>query len=49
LKYQTGGDTLAPALSPSVRREWIEIINIPDCEQSGKSPSVRREWIEMVF
>ena len=34
-------------LSPSMRREWIEIM--PDLQKTipAMSPSMRREWIEM--
>ena len=37
-------------LSPSMRREWIEMLGreiktIPE----NKSPSMRREWIEMIL
>ena len=35
-------------LSPSMRREWIEISDRPITKIIGiKSPSMRREWIEM--
>ena len=30
-----------------MRREWIEIFQVPKCELRVKSPSMRREWIEM--
>ena len=37
-----------PELSPSIRREWIEIYEIAvQHGYSGSSPSIRREWIEM--
>ena len=36
-------------MSPSMRREWIEISSL-SCVASWirKSPSMRREWIEML-
>ena len=33
--------------SPSVWREWIEIVHPKQVTQLRKSPSVWREWIEM--
>ena len=34
--------------SPSVKREWIEIVSVGAAELSLQaSPSVKREWIEM--
>ena len=34
--------------SPSMRREWIEIVNyIASQTKIKRSPSMRREWIEM--
>ena len=34
-------------MSPSMRREWIEIASTPDFFNISVSPSMRREWIEM--
>ena len=34
-------------LSPSMRREWIEIPLWRYCCDSSESPSMRREWIEI--
>ena len=34
-------------MSPSMRREWIEIILCADPYFKAASPSMRREWIEM--
>ena len=34
--------------SPSMRREWIEIIDAMYKSLYAKSPSMRREWIEIV-
>ena len=33
--------------SPSVWREWIEMISEEECDSNISSPSVWREWIEM--
>ena len=33
--------------SPSMRREWIEIILKKNGEEREMSPSMRREWIEI--
>ena len=33
--------------SPSMRREWIEIMQCTAIEISNTSPSMRREWIEI--
>ena len=34
-------------LSPSMRREWIEIFHGYAVRNDLESPSMRREWIEM--
>ena len=34
-------------MSPSTRREWIEMPSTCDLPLYGKSPSTRREWIEI--
>ena len=34
-------------LSPSIRREWIEIIKLITSMYKLMSPSIRREWIEI--
>ena len=36
-------------MSPSMRREWIEICDVQRLLQEIRSPSMRREWIEMFF
>ena len=36
-------------MSPSIRREWIEIILTDPPYNIGKSPSIRREWIEILM
>ncbi len=33
--------------SPSMRREWIEIVKSSNEYKKFKSPSMRREWIEI--
>ena len=33
--------------SPSMRREWIEMLSSHRFRLCHKSPSMRREWIEM--
>ena len=36
-------------MSPSMRREWIEIAGNSAIQRTGnRSPSMRREWIEML-
>ena len=35
------------AQSPSMRREWIEMIDYWDVFFDSLSPSMRREWIEI--
>ena len=34
-------------LSPSTRREWIEMAPVPAVRLFDESPSTRREWIEI--
>ena len=34
-------------VSPSMRREWIEILHVHSKVLQNASPSMRREWIEM--
>ena len=36
------------AVSPSMRREWIEMNQRIQCDFPDKSPSMRREWIEII-
>ena len=37
------------SVSPSMRREWIEIHSPPtDAAYASRSPSMRREWIEII-
>ena len=35
------------SMSPSIRREWIEIMQLIFHIKRVKSPSIRREWIEI--
>ena len=35
------------SLSPSTRREWIEMKFLPSEHSLNLSPSTRREWIEI--
>ncbi len=35
--------------SPSMRREWIEILKKYISNQADESPSMRREWIEITM
>ena len=35
------------AVSPSMRREWIEMFSLRLTAEEKKSPSMRREWIEI--
>ena len=34
-------------LSPSMRREWIEMHHVKHPVTDSESPSMRREWIEI--
>ena len=36
-------------MSPSMRREWIEMTFSQHFWMSRQSPSMRREWIEIYF
>ena len=36
-------------MSPSMRREWIEMRRTIRTKNRRKSPSMRREWIEISF
>ena len=35
-------------MSPSIRREWIEMFPLSAVRSAAQSPSIRREWIEML-
>ena len=43
------GTLVFPLVSPSMRREWIEIKFGNPERNSGMSPSMRREWIEIAY
>ena len=47
MKYGVSVDYLLGRVSPSMRREWIEMNWVSFCEISLPSPSMRREWIEI--
>ena len=47
MKYLHGGPFWSVRRSPSMRREWIEIMETVYLCLDGESPSMRREWIEM--
>ena len=36
-------------MSPSMRREWIEIVGLQSLFFHHGSPSMRREWIEIDY
>ena len=48
LKFLSGGDSHRCSQSPSMRREWIEIVGLQSLFFRHGSPSMRREWIEMI-
>ena len=49
LKYFVLSKTLNCLMSPSMRREWIEMSVLPKkIEWNFESPSMRREWIEIL-
>ena len=47
MKLNSIGGSLRNLLSPSMRREWIEMDRWEGKENRVRSPSMRREWIEM--
>ena len=47
MKFLSGGDSHRCSQSPSMRREWIEIVGLQSLFFRHGSPSMRREWIEM--
>ena len=48
MKYLHGGPFWSVRRSPSMRREWIEILScVASWIKKSGSPSMRREWIEM--
>ena len=48
MKYLHGGPFWSVRRSPSMRREWIEIMETVYLCLDGESPSMRREWIEIL-
>ena len=48
MKYEGIFPKKVPQKSPSMRREWIEIIIKILWSKQPESPSMRREWIEIV-
>ncbi len=47
MKFQIYLEQIGCHMSPSMRREWIEISVLSTQCQLRKSPSMRREWIEI--
>ena len=47
LKFIKAADLRKCIWSPSMRREWIEMLNVIDVDKLDESPSMRREWIEI--
>ena len=47
MKFRSFSHILEKTLSPSMRREWIEMLNFLKSIAIVMSPSMRREWIEM--
>ena len=49
MKYSGFPLTATDTTSPSMRREWIEMILFCILSIRYMSPSMRREWIEMIL
>ena len=49
MKFDEGIASPFYDLSPSMRREWIEISGMRMSTGNESSPSMRREWIEMPY
>ena len=47
MKFFDAETLSANSTSPSMRREWIEILDIASKGRLCLSPSMRREWIEI--
>ena len=48
MKSDADVESIIDILSPSTRREWIEMLPIRESRQPHRqSPSTRREWIEI--
>ena len=50
LKCKIRQNSLKNIMSPSMRREWIEMIQLVKVKRrKDTSPSMRREWIEILL
>ena len=49
MKYGNLYNRVRKLKSPSMRREWIEIVRSVHSTDLALSPSMRREWIEMIL
>ena len=49
MKYVTIAGLPKEDMSPSMRREWIEILCLLNRLIHPESPSMRREWIEIAI
>ena len=49
MKCKIQRKTLKNTMSPSMRREWIEMAYLELLCDTEKSPSMRREWIEILY
>ena len=49
MKFHFSTPPRYPIRSPSMRREWIEIIDNKTFGMIERSPSMRREWIEIAI
>ena len=49
LKYLISAGVAKIQLSPSTRREWIEMALSTPARRTERSPSTRREWIEIAL
>ena len=47
MKYKINAGVNILEKSPSIRREWIEMLIVNANGAIAKSPSIRREWIEI--
>ena len=49
MKYSVEESKFVESGSPSMRREWIEMLKAVNASSLLLSPSMRREWIEMIL
>ena len=49
MKFAVTGNIPTRDLSPSMRREWIEMPMLASLKSVRMSPSMRREWIEIEY